>query len=85
MAGVKTAISVEKKLFEQVNQLAKEKHISRSRLFVLAVVDYLQKYENQKLLAKINAAYDDLPSDEELKVSQAMKKKQSRTVQTDQW
>ncbi len=39
MAGVKTAISVEKKLFEQVNQLAKEKHISRSRLFVLAVAE----------------------------------------------
>jgi metal-responsive CopG/Arc/MetJ family transcriptional regulator len=85
MARVKTAISVERKLFEQVNQLAKEMHISRSRLFVLAVVDYVQKYENQKLLARINATYDDIPSDEELKVSQAMKKRQSRTVQTDQW
>ncbi len=85
MAGVKTAISVEKTLFEQVNQLAKEMHVSRSRLFVIAVTDYLKKCENQKLLAKINAAYDDFPNVEELRISQAMKKKQRKKLQTDQW
>lgn len=85
MAGVKTAISVEKTLFEQVNQLAKEMHVSRSRLFVIAVTDYLKKYENQKLLCKINAAYDDFPNVEELRISQAMKKKQRKKLQTDQW
>ncbi len=85
MPGVKTAISVEETLFEKVNQLAKEMHVSRSRLFVIAVTDYLKKYENQKLLAQINAAHDDFPKDEELRISEGMKKKQGEILETEQW
>ena len=80
MAGVKTAISVEKGLFEEVNKLAKEMHISRSRLFVIAVSAYLRKSESQKLLARINAAYDDFPDDEESEILQAMKMKQKEKL-----
>lgn len=80
MAGVKTAISVEKSLFEEVNKVAKEMHISRSRLFVIAVSDFLKKCENQKLLAKINDAYDDFPDAEENEILQKMRKKQRKNL-----
>lgn len=69
MANVKTAISIDKSLFEQVNKLADELDISRSHLFVLAVEEFIQRYENERLLDQLNQAYDDLPpADEEQKL-----------------
>ena len=54
MANVKTAISLQQALFEQVDTLAQELQISRSRLFVLAVEDFIQRYQNRQLLEAIN-------------------------------
>ena len=61
MTTVKTAISLQKKLFEQAEELAREMEISRSRLFVLALEDFLRRHENRQLLEAINAVYDDAP------------------------
>ncbi len=85
MGGVKTAISLEKGLFNQVNALAKKMQISRSHLFTLAVKEYLKRYENKNLLARINAVYDDFPTEEEAKISKAMKQKQREIVKVEQW
>lgn len=41
--SVKTAISMQKDLFQEVNRLADELHVSRSKLFVLAVQDFIKK------------------------------------------
>lgn len=64
MANVKTAISIEKLIFEQMDILAKDLDISRSRLFALAALEYLQRHKNIKLLQSLNEAYDDLPESE---------------------
>lgn len=61
MANIKTAISLHKSLFEQVETLAREMKVSRSRLFVLALEDYLRRQQNLQLLEKINQAYQDAP------------------------
>ena len=61
MASVKTAISIQEPLFEQVEALASELNISRSRIFVLAIEEFIQRYQNRQLLEGINRAYDDLP------------------------
>lgn len=61
MANIKTAISLEKPLFDQVNSMAKNLNISRSRLFAIAVQEYMKRYKNLELLDEINAAYDDVP------------------------
>ena len=66
MTSVKTAISLREPLFEQVETVARDLQISRSRLFALAVEDFIQRYQNQKLLESINKAYDDLPDPEEM-------------------
>lgn len=42
-SSVKTAISLQNDLFKEVNVLARELHISRSKLFVLAVQDFIKK------------------------------------------
>ena len=61
MANIKTAISMQKSLFEQVETLSREMKVSRSRLFVLALEDYLRRYQNLQLFEKINQAYHDAP------------------------
>lgn len=85
MAGVKTAISLEEELFRQVNKLASDMHVSRSKLFTLAVQDYLKKQENRKLLAQLNAAYSDTPDEEESKISNSMRNKQRSIVEQESW
>jgi len=76
MPGIKTAISLEKNLFNQVNQLANDMHVSRSELFTLAVKDYLKKQESKKILAQLNAAYGDSSNKEEDLISKPMLRKQ---------
>lgn len=85
MPGVKTAISLDEKLFDKVNKLANELHVSRSRLFTLAVKDYLKKQENQTLLAKLNDAYGDHPDKEERKISSSMKSKHGKIMEQEPW
>ncbi|MFO7598869.1 MAG: CopG family transcriptional regulator [Candidatus Desulfacyla sp.] len=65
MATVKTAISIDEALFQQMEAMAKELDVSRSRLFVLAARDFLGRHRNKALLEAINDAYDDMPSEEE--------------------
>lgn len=59
MANIKTAISLQESLFEQVETLAREMKVSRSRLFALALEDYLHRYQNLQLFDRINQAYHD--------------------------
>ena len=61
MASIKTAISIDKPLFEKVDDLAQELNTSRSRIFALAASEFVQRYKNLKLLEAINKAYDDFP------------------------
>ena len=85
MPGVKTAISLEENLFHEVNKLAAELHVSRSKLFALAVKDYLKKQESKKILAQLNDAYGDSSSKEEGEISRAMLKKQHRILGQESW
>ena len=57
MKTIKTAISIQKSLFDQADILARKLNVSRSHLFVLAVEDFIQRYQNQSLLNDINNAY----------------------------
>ena len=84
MANIKTAISIEQHLFEDVEALSEEMKVSRSYLFTMAARDFLQHHKNQKLLDAINAAYDDLPEPVEEKLRAQMKSKHLRLVK-DQW
>ena len=71
MANIKTAISIEKPLFEEVDALAQELEVSRSHLFGLAAREFVQRHKSQKLLDAINAAYDDVPDPDEQKIGRA--------------
>ena len=84
MTNVKTAISLRQSLFEQIEVLAAELQISRSRLFALAAEAFIQDHQNQKLLKAINAAYDDLPDAGEPSLRRKMRQQHRRLVEG-QW
>ena len=83
--SVKTAISMQKDLFQEVNRLADELHVSRSKLFVLAVQDFIKKNENKQLLAQINKAFDDCPDSEEEMLENKMRNKQFNNLERESW
>jgi metal-responsive CopG/Arc/MetJ family transcriptional regulator len=62
MEYIKTAISIQKSLFDQAERLARQMNVPRSRVFVLALEEYLLRQQNRELLARINAAYADEPN-----------------------
>ena len=84
MANIKTAISLQQPLFEQIEVLAKEMHISRSRFFALAAEEFIQHHQNQKLLKAINDAYADLPDEGERSLRHKMRQ-QHRQLVEGQW
>ena len=81
---VKTAISLENSLFQKVDDLAQELKISRSHLFTLAVRQFIESHENQRLLEKLNTVYDDLPDPEEVALRQRMRVQHRKLVEG-QW
>jgi metal-responsive CopG/Arc/MetJ family transcriptional regulator len=84
MANKKTAISIEKPLFEEIDALAAEMEVSRSYLFTIAAREYIQRRKSQKLLDAINFAYRDSPDIAEEKLREQMKSKYRRLVK-DRW
>jgi len=84
MANIKTAISIDKPLFEKVNNLAHELNTSRSRIFALAATEFILRHKNQKLFEEINAAYDDIPDVKEESLKSMMRSSHIKMVK-DQW
>jgi len=84
MATIKTAISIDKPLFEQLGDLAQELNTSRSRIFALAATEFIQRHKNIKLLEAINAAYNDSPDENESSINIVMRSKHLKMVK-DKW
>lgn len=81
MAQVKTAISLDPSLFEQVEILARKMKISRSRLFAMALEDFLRHCESEQVLQEINAAYQDGPDTAEPVRRQGMQRLHRKLVE----
>ena len=84
MESIKTAISIDKTLFTQANALARKLKVSRSRLFVLALEDFIQEQQNRELLEKINAVFAGEP-DESEKTYRRKARKSHRKLIEGQW
>ena len=65
MPGVKTAVSLPRAVFEEVEAEARELKVPRSRLFVIALEEYFQRRRKERLLEQINATCGDQPDEEE--------------------
>ncbi len=67
-----TDISLSKSLFEEVETVAREMELSRSRLFVMAVKDFIEQYRTRRLVEQMNLAYQDGPDEEEQELLRRM-------------
>ena len=85
MARVKTAISVPESLFREIEELSKEKKLSRSQIFTKAAEEYIEKLHNQRILGQLNDVYDTPMEKEESEwLSQTNKNYRGRIVEG-QW
>ena len=81
MHAVKTAISIEKSLFEQAENMARTMKVSRSKLFVLALQDFIEHQKNKEMLARINDAYADEPDATEETLRRKSRRQHRRMVE----
>ena len=81
MANIKTAISLQKSLFEQVETLANEMKLSRSRVFALAVEEFVRRHQNRRLLERLNEAYADTRDPAEAALRGRMRRRHRQIVE----
>ncbi len=85
MPGVKTAVSIEKSLFEKAEKLAHDMNVSRSKLFSLAINDFLKKQESHLLLAQLNSVYGEDQDQEEESLIQFHQEIHKRIIDQEKW
>lgn len=81
MATIKTAISLQDSLFEQVEDLARDLNVSRSQLVALALEDFVRRHQNQQLLDSINRAYESTTEPDDLTRTPARRQHHRRMVE----
>jgi len=77
---MKTAISIEDTLLHEADETARQMGLSRSRLFALAVGDFLQRQRKEQMLTKLNEVYAGEKDPAEKKLVKRMKTKIGSTV-----
>ncbi len=78
---MKTAISVPNELFEAAEKLARRLGVSRSRLFTMAVSEYLRQHGGDNVTEKLNQLYESQPASLDA-LSQAL---QGASLGKDEW
>jgi predicted transcriptional regulator len=81
MTYVKTAVSLQRPLFDAMENLAHSLNLTRSRLMSLALEDFIHRHENQRLLESINEAYADGSDPEEQALLDAMARSQRELLE----
>ncbi len=84
MRNVKTAVSLSESLFRQAEAVAEEMKISRSRLFGLALQEFLRRREDQRILDQLNEVYTGDPDPEDQELLRRMRYMHGRIV-SDAW
>jgi len=77
---MKTAISIDDGLLQEADETARLMGLSRSRLFALAVGDFLQRQRLEKMLLRLNEVYATGAEPAEERLLKGIKAKVRRTV-----
>jgi len=81
MQAIKTAISIEKSLFDQAENIARTMNVTRSKLFAIALQDFIEHQKNKEMLAQINAAYAEEPDATEQTLRRKSRRQHRRIVE----
>jgi len=77
---MKTAISIDGGLLREADETARRMGLSRSRLFALAVGDFLQRRRQEQMLRRLNEVYAGGMDSAERTVLNGIKPKVRRAV-----
>lgn len=78
---MKTAVSLEDELLRQADEAARRMGLSRSRLFAVAISEFLQRKNQQDMLLRLNEVYADGITPEEKRLLKRMKAKTRRIAE----
>jgi metal-responsive CopG/Arc/MetJ family transcriptional regulator len=78
---MKTAISLPDSVFEEAEALAQQLGLSRSQLYVQALKAYLERYNRNQILHKLNQVY----SKESSELDPVMAKMQFMSLPREDW
>jgi metal-responsive CopG/Arc/MetJ family transcriptional regulator len=81
---MKTAISIDDGLLKEADQIARLMGLSRSRLFAIAVGDFLERQRQERMLLRLNEVYANAAEPAEKRLLSGIKAKVRRTVK-DRW
>jgi hypothetical protein len=77
---MKTAISIDDGLLQEADETARTMGLSRSRLFALAVGDFLQRQRREQMLVRLNEVYAEGMEPDEKRLLKGIKAKVRRAV-----
>jgi metal-responsive CopG/Arc/MetJ family transcriptional regulator len=78
---MKTAISIPDPIFESLERLAKRNGVSRSSLYVQALLDYLKAHRRKGIVQALNAIYHE----EDSTLNPILSKMQSTSLRKEDW
>jgi hypothetical protein len=81
---MKTAISIDDGLLQEADETARLMGLSRSRLFALAVGDFLQRQRREQMLHRLNEVYAPGAEPEDKPLLEGIKTKTRRALK-DRW
>jgi len=80
LGSMKTAISIDDGLLQEADKTARLMGLSRSRLFALAVGDFLQRQRREQMLLRLNEVYANDVEPAERRLLKGIKSKVRRTA-----
>ena len=83
MTVIKTAVSLPAGLFERASTIADEMKIPRSRLFAMAVRDFIEKHRSKRMWERLKASHAEGLDEDERNVLEGMRRAQRSIV--DKW
>lgn len=78
---MKTAISIPDDIYQTAEQLARQRHVSRSALFVDAMSEFIERHRHDDVTERLNKVYSQTPST----LDPILRKMQSRSIPREQW
>ena len=85
MSTVKTAISLDEPLFRKVQACARDLKIPRSRLFSLALEEFLERRANRRLLRRLEEVYSRPFAREDTRLLQVSLGLAAKRLKDDRW
>ena len=73
MANVRTALSLQRSLLDDMEAIAQQMNISPSQLAAIALEEFIARYQSRQMLEQIDAAYADAPDQDEQALLRGMR------------